>query len=80
MIGPVCYSCHLDSYIPDGYERHERYRRDGPWPHANATCRPPLGVPFLDEGGDRVHQMALLAPRLRAVRWWCRAWGPRSRR
>ena len=63
MVGGRCYSCHLDSYIPTGYARKEKYRRDGVWAHRNATRRPPLGVPFLDEGRDRVRQIALLPPR-----------------
>ena len=70
MVGVRCYSCHLDSYIPTGYELKEKYRHDGIWVHPNATRRPPLGVPFLDEGRDRVRQIALLPPRHRQVRWW----------
>ena len=74
MVAKLCYSCHLDSYIPDGYTQKEKYRCDGAWAHPNATRRPPLGVPFLDEGRDRVRQIVLLAPRRRQIRWWYEPW------
>jgi len=63
MVGVVCYGCHLDGYIPEGYERSEAYRPDPLWGHANATRHPPLGVEFLDDRGGRRDGEALMPTR-----------------
>jgi hypothetical protein len=44
----LCYGCQCDSWIPPGYQDRELYRYDTTWGHENATCRPALGVSFLD--------------------------------
>ena len=80
MVGALCYSCHLDGYIPAGYQQKEKYRRDGVWVHSNATRRPPLGVPFLDEARDRIRQIVLLTVRTRQIRWWYKPWARPARR
>ena len=88
MVAMLCYSCHLDGYIPRGYERREEYRRDSAFGHANATRRPRLGVPFMDMSTCRVRQIQLLPPmwtkpkplwlQLHARRVACGASGPRT--
>jgi len=62
MVKRICYSCHLDRYVPRGYEQAEQYRWDPVWGHMNATKRPPLGVPFLDQTALRL-ELLLLALR-----------------
>lgn len=52
--GGLCYGCWLDTYIPFGHEGREKYEYDSVWGHLNATCRPPLGVEFLDAKGSKV--------------------------
>ena len=61
--GGLCYSCHLDTYIPRGYQRAEKYEWDELWEHWNATCRPALGVPFLDRDGPEMRGEMLMAKR-----------------
>lgn len=56
----VCYSCHLDLYVRPGYAKAEQYRWDPAWGHSNATKRPPLGIPFLDETAPRIGMMLLM--------------------
>ncbi len=69
MVGSVCYSCHLDRYIPPGYEPRERYRGTL-WRHLNATRRPPLGVWFLDQGRGNIRRPAIRG-RLPRISSWC---------
>ncbi len=70
LVGRVCYSCHLDGYIPAGYQKAEQYRWDPVWGHLNATKRPFLGVSFLDESGPRIDlQMSLACRRKARPRW-----------
>jgi DNA-binding CsgD family transcriptional regulator len=44
----LCYSCQIDTWIPEGYEDRELYKYDTTWGHENATCRPATGIQFLD--------------------------------
>ena len=68
-VGRLCYCCHLDSYIPSGYQKAEQYRRDPIWGHMNATKRPSLGVPFLDESGPRMELLLLMSRRQPRASW-----------
>ena len=44
----LCDGCKWDTWIPAGYEKAEKYVPHEVWDHPNATCRPALGVEFLD--------------------------------
>ena len=46
----LCDGCKWDTWIPERYEKKERYLYDPGADHLNRTVRPPLGVPFLDMG------------------------------
>jgi hypothetical protein len=52
----LCDGCKWDTWIPGGYEKKERYLFDPAAGHFNRTCRPALGVQFLDVG---LHQVDL---------------------
>lgn len=45
---PICYGCYLDSLIPDGYEKDEKYY---PIPNCPpiAARHPKTGIPILDD-------------------------------
>jgi hypothetical protein len=51
----LCDDCKWDTWIPEGYEKKERYLYDPAAGHCNRTVRPLLGVPFLDAGLRQVN-------------------------
>lgn len=55
----LCDSCKWDTWIPQGYQKRERYRLEPAFGHANRTCRPLLGVEFLDLGCRQVNLEAI---------------------
>jgi len=73
MSGSVCDACKWDGYIPGDYGIRERYRFDPIWGHENATQRPPLGMPFLDERRLLLQEMVAMAnrkPRMVSKQSW----------
>jgi hypothetical protein len=46
-LATVCYACHLDGLLPDGYDGLEDYSNTSPM---LARCRPPTEVGLLDDG------------------------------
>lgn len=54
----LCDSCKWDTWIPEGYEKRERYLYDPAAGHLNRTIRPSLGISFLDIGLRQVDMSA----------------------
>jgi hypothetical protein len=53
------YAAYLDGLLPPWYKRAEKYAHDEAAGHANATCRPPTGVPMLDDTPRRLSEIML---------------------
>jgi len=60
----LCDDCTWDTWIPKGYQKREMYAYDSFWGHSNATCRPPLGVEFLDVSAPRASAVLRLPPNM----------------
>ncbi len=52
-----CETCRLATWLPDDYQKQERYQYDPAEGHANATRRPSAGVALLNGHPPRIFEV-----------------------
>ncbi len=55
----LCPGCQLDTWIPVGYQKSERYQYVEAYRHKNATKNPATGLDILDGTPVRLSQAAV---------------------
>ena len=45
------------TYLPDDYQRREKYAYDSTWKHQNATRQPATGVEIMDARFPRIRDL-----------------------
>jgi hypothetical protein len=63
MVAGLCDGCRLDTWIPPGYQKREKYVFIEAYGYSNATCRPKLGVEFLDHPHPLLAEQFILSER-----------------
>lgn len=64
IMAGLCAGCHWDTWIPKGHTKREGYRFVDEFNHSNATCRPALGVGFLDAQAPQSSAALKLPPNI----------------